>query len=77
MKQNIKKNHDVSSLGDRVFHPKWNYQDLAQYLGVSVQKLRQDVMKKRIPYTKLGRSVRFDPLVIQKWFEENTFDPEA
>ena len=56
---------------------KWNYEQASEFLGVSKQKLRTDVMNKRIPFTKLGRSVRFDPDTLQNYFERKTFHPEG
>ena len=38
----------------------WDYADLANFLQVSVNKLRQDVMNRKIPFIKVGRLVRFD-----------------
>ncbi len=57
--------------------PKWNYEQASIFLGVSKQKLRTDVMNKLIPFTKLGRSVRFDPDTLQDYFERKTFHPEV
>jgi excisionase family DNA binding protein len=55
--------------------PKWNYKQAAEFLGVSEQKLRTDVMNRSIPFTKLGRSVRFDPDTLQNYFEDKTYHP--
>lgn len=35
------------------------YSDAAEYLQVSESLLRQRVMRKKIPYLKIGKSVRF------------------
>jgi len=56
---------------------KWNYKKAAEFLGVSQQKLRNDVMNRKIPFAKLGRSVRFDPDTLQGYFEKNTFNPDG
>lgn len=45
----------------------WTYGDLASFLKVSEQKLRMDVMKRKIPFKKIGRLVRFDPIEIIQW----------
>lgn len=56
----------------------WRYADLARYLGVSEDKLRRDVMNRAIPFTKIGRVVRFDPEEIDTWLKEScTTHPEA
>jgi hypothetical protein len=40
----------------------WDEKSVAQYLGVSVEFLQQDRHgKKRIPFVKIGRAVRYDP----------------
>jgi excisionase family DNA binding protein len=59
------------------FKAKWTYKQAANFLGVLEQKLRSDVMNRRIPFTKLGRSVRFDPDTLQEYFELNTYHPEG
>ncbi len=38
----------------------WTYKDLARFLQVSVDKVRHDVMDRKIPFIKIGASVRFD-----------------
>lgn len=54
----------------------WNYKKLALFLGISEGKARQDVMDKKIPYIKIGRSVRFDPVKIKQWLLGLTRSPE-
>jgi hypothetical protein len=43
----------------------WNESETAQYLGVSLKFLQADRAKplerRRIPFVKLGRAVRYDP----------------
>lgn len=40
---------------------KWlNFDGAAEYMGVTPRWMRQAVLDKRIPYTKLGLNVRFD-----------------
>jgi len=70
-------NIEGQTLEDRAILPKWNYHQLAAHLGVSIHKLRRDVMNKKIPFVKIGRSVRFDPVTIQRWLEDNTNHPEG
>jgi excisionase family DNA binding protein len=38
----------------------WTYKDLARFLKVSEAKVRHDVMDRKIPFIKIGRSIRFD-----------------
>lgn len=41
----------------------WGEKEAARYLGVSVEFLQADRAKaRRIPYVKLGRAVRYDPV---------------
>jgi excisionase family DNA binding protein len=55
----------------------WRYADLAEYLKVSEDKLRRSVMNRAIPFTKIGRVVRFDPEEIDAWLKEScTHHPE-
>ncbi|HPC43111.1 MAG TPA: hypothetical protein PLD91_19510 [Spirochaetota bacterium] len=46
----------------------WKYSDLARYLQVSEHKLRHDVMMEKIPFIRIGRSIRFDKQQIEKHF---------
>lgn len=48
------------------------YEDLSSYLKLSVGYLRQLVMRREIPFKKLGRSVRFRKNEIDEWVEERT-----
>ena len=45
---------------------------LAELLSVNVRQLRRLVLKKEIPYTKVGRLLRFDLHAIARWLEEHT-----
>ena len=47
-----------------LFDNLWDYQALAAYFGVTVQTCRNWVSKKRIPFIRIGRVVRFDPHAI-------------
>jgi excisionase family DNA binding protein len=60
----------------------WKYSDLAHYLQVSANRLRRDVMNRKIPFIKIGRSVRFDKNQIAKFLkieirEDNKPQPVA
>ncbi|HQO02615.1 MAG TPA: helix-turn-helix domain-containing protein [Spirochaetota bacterium] len=48
------------------------YDDVANILKMSPATLRVWVMQKRIPFIKLGRSVRFSSTAIQKYIESHT-----
>lgn len=51
-----------------------NYEDLSKFLNRSVVTLRNDVMRNRIPYVKIGEGksaqVRFRRIDIEKWLAE-------
>jgi len=50
-----------------------NEKDLAKKLSVSVYKLQKDRSRKRgIPYTKISRSVRYDPNVVSNYLKVNS-----
>ena len=47
--------------------PLWNVNDVATFLGVSTRTIRDLVYRRRIPYRKVGRCVRFSPEEIERW----------
>jgi excisionase family DNA binding protein len=47
-----------------------DYNDLAAYLKITAGTLRHWVMKKRIPFYKVGAHVRFSRKKIEKWLED-------
>lgn len=47
-----------------------DYRGLAMYLKLAQTTLRRRVMLGRIPYFKIGRSVRFSKNKIDLWLEE-------
>ena len=47
----------------------YNSKQIAEYLGYSESYIRQLVCAKKIPYVKLGRSLRFEESDIQAWIE--------
>lgn len=50
----------------------WTEMVTAQYLGVSVEFLQQDRhTKRRIPFIKIGRSVRYDPADVLAYKERS------
>jgi excisionase family DNA binding protein len=47
----------------------------SKYTGLAISTLYKMVSQRRIPYTKMGRLVRFDLEVLDKWIKKNTFTP--
>lgn len=52
-------------------------EQLALWLGVDVGFLRRLVAKRKIPFVKLGKFVRFDPAEISAWIDGQRVRPEA
>lgn len=48
--------------------------DLARILNVPAATIRDWVFKRRIPFRKLGRLIRFHPHDIRKWLDERSRD---
>jgi excisionase family DNA binding protein len=46
-----------------------NIHELAKELNLSESGLYQMVNQRKIPFLKIGRSIRFDSSEIQKWLE--------
>ena len=44
---------------------------VAQRLGTSERHIRQLVTDRRIPFTYVGRLLRFDPDEIDNWLQQN------
>jgi excisionase family DNA binding protein len=43
---------------------------VARRLGVTVRFVRRLVFERRIAYVKVGRHVRFEPAVVERWIIE-------
>lgn len=43
-----------------------NAQQLAEYLSVSIAWVRKGVLERTLPYTKIGRNVRFTPAQVEQ-----------
>ena len=41
--------------------------ELAERLGTGVRHVRRLVQERRVPYVKVGKFVRFDPVEISEW----------
>jgi excisionase family DNA binding protein len=46
-------------------------QELAQYLGLSLETVRAWTWQRKIPFHKFGRLVKFDLREIESWAQEN------
>ena len=44
--------------------------ELAALLGTSIRHIRRLTNEHRIPYLKVGRLIRFDPIEITRWLDE-------
>lgn len=49
----------------------------ATYLGVKERQVRSLVYRRQIPFTKVGRLVRFDIVQLDAWLDANTVPAEA
>ena len=58
----------TSSLFD---NPLWDIHKTSQMLSVAEKTLRDWVHKRRIPFKKVGKLIRFIPSEIRHWIEEN------
>ncbi len=49
--------------------------EAAEYLGLTTKAVYNRVHMRRIPYTKLGGSLRFDKEAIENWLANNSVQP--
>jgi len=49
--------------------------ELAEYLGISYKTVYSWVWQRKIPYVKMGRSVKFDLRKIDDWAEKKEVKP--
>jgi excisionase family DNA binding protein len=49
----------------------------AAYIGTNPRHVRNLVARREIPFTKVGRLLRFFPDELDRWLEENTTRAEA
>jgi len=47
----------------------------AEYTGLSPHTLYTMVSQRRIPYVKVGRLVKFDPAILERWIQQRTVMP--
>jgi len=45
---------------------------LAERLATSERHVRRLVSERRIPFVRVGKLVRFDPVEVARWLEEHT-----
>ena len=49
--------------------------EAAEYTGLSVHTVYTMVSQRRIPFVKMGRLVKFDVELLDKWIKQNTVMP--
>jgi len=52
-----------------------NVQETADYLGLTTKAVYNRVHMQRIPYTKLGGSLRFNRELLDSWLQSQTVKP--
>lgn len=45
----------------------WTVSDVAEFLNVPARTVRDWVYKRRIPFRKAGRNLRFNQIEIERW----------
>lgn len=55
----------------------WKHEDVAAYLRIAPQTVRNWVKAKKIPFLKIGGVNRFDPDAIRDWAQEKKVDRVA
>lgn len=51
----------------------WSVDQLARYLNVPVATIRDWCYKRKIPFVKAGRSVRFKPSDVETWLNQGGY----
>jgi excisionase family DNA binding protein len=54
----------------------WTCEELAKHFNCSTHKIYKDVKKNLIPHIKIGGAIRFNPVIIDKWINQNTIVPD-
>lgn len=49
--------------------------EAAEYINVSFHTLYTMVSQRRVPYAKVGRLLKFDVELLDKWIKQNTVMP--
>jgi excisionase family DNA binding protein len=55
----------------------FDYEQAAQYLNTTPRCVRYWVSTGRIPYSKLGKLVRFDPVRLAEWVRSQERGPKV
>jgi excisionase family DNA binding protein len=50
-------------------------QEAAHYTGISTTTLYKWVSQRKIPHIKMGRLVKFDPVKLDEWINQQTVMP--
>ena len=48
----------------------WSVAEVARFLNLKISKIRYLVLRKAIPYIKIGRLLRFEKMEIEGWLEK-------
>ena len=48
----------------------WSVEDVAKELSISVRHVYRLISMDKIPYAKVGRTVRFSPVKIVEWLQK-------
>ena len=67
-------NHDVAAR-EGVMTNTWGWDEASAFLGCTPGTLRVWVSRKKVPFTKVGRKVRFRPEHLDEFLEQNTVKP--
>jgi excisionase family DNA binding protein len=51
-----------------------NAAELAERLAITERHVRRLVAERRIPYLKVGRFVRFDPVAVSRWLDDQAVE---
>lgn len=70
--------HNCSMTDTVAFEPLWSIEQVAQFTAVPVSTLYSLRSARRgPPGARVGRSLRFDPMAVRRWFNELTDASEA
>ena len=51
------------------------YKECSEYLSITEGSLRNMVLKREIPFLKIGKRVRFDTEELSQWLSEKSVGP--
>ena len=58
------------------FNKLMDINEISEKVGLSLSAIYKMIHQRRIPFVKVGRLVRFDPIQIKEWIEDNSFRVE-